>query len=116
MRLACLYALLDSSRMVRRSHLESALALWRYAEASARYVFGDSLGDPVADLLLASLRSREAGLTRSEISGLVFGRHTPASAIHRALADLEARGLIERRTEETAGRSAERWRVLGPAN
>src|SRR5438093_6195213 len=112
MRLACIYALLDSAQTIRREHLESGLALWRYADASARYIFGDSLGDPVADLLLASLRSRGTGLTRTEISSLIFGRHTPAPEIQRALADLEARGLLRRSTEETAGRPAERWVAL----
>jgi hypothetical protein len=35
MRLACLYALLDCSNIIKAVHLEAALALWEYAEASA---------------------------------------------------------------------------------
>src|SRR5437763_14431983 len=49
MRLACLYALLDCSTVISRKHLEAALALWQYCENSARFIFGDDLGDPVAD-------------------------------------------------------------------
>jgi len=49
MRLACIYALLDRETEVRKVHLEAALAVWNYCEASARYIFGDALGDPLAD-------------------------------------------------------------------
>ena len=37
----------------RACHVEAAGALWSYARASAEYVFGDRLGDQVADRLLA---------------------------------------------------------------
>ena len=60
MRLACIYALLDCSPLVHREHLLAALALWDYCEASARGIFGDSLGDPVADEILRALRPRAA--------------------------------------------------------
>jgi hypothetical protein len=52
MRIACLYALLDGLREVRREHLLAGLAVWKYCEASARYIFGDALGDPLADTVL----------------------------------------------------------------
>lgn len=57
MRLACLYALLDFSYFVRPEHLKAALALWEYCEASCQYIFGDTLGDPVADEILSRLNS-----------------------------------------------------------
>ncbi|MBU6429897.1 MAG: hypothetical protein KGR26_12865, partial [Cyanobacteria bacterium REEB65] len=63
MRFACLYALLDRCAEVKRQHLAAGLALWEYAEASARFIFGDSLGDPVADEILRSLRAAPEGLT-----------------------------------------------------
>jgi Protein of unknown function (DUF3987) len=50
LRLACLYCLLDQEQVqVQPPHLRAALALWRYCEESATYIFGDSLGDPMAD-------------------------------------------------------------------
>ncbi len=58
MRLACLYALFDLVPEVRPVHLEAARALWRYCEDSAKFVFGESTGDPVADRLLAELRKQ----------------------------------------------------------
>ncbi|MBI2842380.1 MAG: DUF3987 domain-containing protein [Armatimonadetes bacterium] len=109
MRLACVYALLDCSELIRLEHLKAALAVWRYCENSARYIFGDSLGDPVADELLKALRSANEGMTRTEISKH-FGRHKSAQEIGRALVTLHERGLVRREREEPAeGRPTERW-------
>ena len=114
MRLSMIYALLDRSHVVRRKHLEAALALWRYAEASARYIFGDALGDPVADTILHALRDAgEGGLTRTEISAL-FGRNKDAAELARALRLLVDERLAHVRAEETGGRRAERWRYGAP--
>lgn len=56
MRLACLYALQDMSYVVTPDHLTAALALWEYCESSAKYIFGERLGDPIADEILKALR------------------------------------------------------------
>jgi hypothetical protein len=61
MRLALLYALLDRSPAIRAEHLLAALALWDYCERSVRFVFGDSLGDPVADELQRLLQASPKG-------------------------------------------------------
>ncbi len=75
LRLSCLYALLDCSKTVRREHLAAALALWKYAEDSARYIFGERTGDRLADDSLTALREAAGGgLTRTDISNL-FGRN-----------------------------------------
>src|SRR5262249_25163478 len=73
LRLSCLYALLDKTAKVDVKHLDATLdvchldaayALWRYCEASARYIFGDMLGDPLADDLRRMLRQAgTAGMT-----------------------------------------------------
>ena len=63
-RLALLYALLDQADEIGLDHLEAALALWEYAAASARWVFGDSLGDPLADEIYRALLEEPDGLTR----------------------------------------------------
>lgn len=108
MRLGCIYALLDRSPTIRREHLRAALALWGYAEHSARYIFGDALGDPTADAILSALRSSLGGLTRTEISGL-FKRHKAEPEITRALTCLVENGLARFTKEQTSGRSVERW-------
>ncbi len=49
MRLAAIYAIMDEVYGIEHEHLVAALALWEYADASARYIIGDATGDPVAD-------------------------------------------------------------------
>jgi hypothetical protein len=65
-RLATIYAVLDQSGEIRREHILAALAVWDYAEESARYIFGDASGDPEADAILDALRNAgTGGLTRT---------------------------------------------------
>jgi hypothetical protein len=69
LRLSCLYTLLDKPAMVDVPHLEAAYALGRYCEASARYIFGTLLGDPLADEIHRMLRQRAPeGMTRTDIN------------------------------------------------
>ncbi|MDQ3960791.1 MAG: YfjI family protein [Pseudomonadota bacterium] len=56
-RLALIYALLDLCTEIRPEHLKAAIALWEYAEGSARYIFGSALGDPLADEIYRALRA-----------------------------------------------------------
>jgi len=108
MRLATLYALLDHSPDIDVVHLKAALALWEYAEASARYVFGSSLGDPTADEINRALRVHPSGMSRTEIRDL-FDKHKSAAEVVRALGVLAEHGLARSQTEKTGGRTAERW-------
>jgi hypothetical protein len=111
MRVATIYAVLDGRTQIGVEHLRAALAVWRYCEQSARYVFGHAVGDPVADELLDALRSRPEGMTRTEIRDL-FGRHRSGPTIGAALAVLANAGRAEMTTEQTAGRPVERWRAI----
>jgi hypothetical protein len=108
MRLSCIYALLDSSETVSKPHLLAALAVWDYAEASARYIFGDKTGDDVEDRLSDALRMRENGMTRTDIQSL-FSRHVTAGKIDSALAALMGREAVFFLPEETGGRTAKRF-------
>jgi hypothetical protein len=108
LRLSCLYALLDRSPVVGMRHLVAALAVWQYCEESARYIFGDSLGDTTADLILNALRAAPSGITRTGISDL-FDRKKAAAEITRALGVLESQHKARCEREGTAGRTAERW-------
>jgi hypothetical protein len=110
-RLALLYALLDGNDQIHLPHLEAGLALWEYCEASAAHIFGDAIGDPIADDILRALRSAPEGMSRTDISNL-FGRHKSGNRIGAALQLLATRGL---ETTKTTGRSEERWfAVRGP--
>lgn len=115
MRLACIYALLDLSPTIRKEHLLAALAVWDYAEASARFIFGERMGDPVADKIMGALAQAPQGLTRTDISSL-FGRHRTARDIERALRNLKSTGHIRHAQEATGGRSAERWTMAPGLN
>jgi hypothetical protein len=110
LRLSMIYALLDCSDTIRCEHLFAALAVWEFCAASARYIFGDTLGLPEADEILKALRETPEGLTRSAISDL-FRHHRKAAVIEQALRTLEERGLAGRHSALTDGRSAEVWRA-----
>lgn len=116
MRLACLYSLLDQAATVRAEHLLAAVALWEYCQASARYIFGDSLGDHTADTILQTLRVTPEGLDRTAISE-IFNRHKSTEEITRALGVLVTHGLANPETDSDAsGRPREVWKaVVGTA-
>jgi hypothetical protein len=108
MRLAMLYALLDRSSLIQGPHLLAALALWDYVERSVYFIFGDSLGDPLADELLRLLRACPEGRTRNDLMEY-FGRHQRSEKIGQALALLLQYQLARVEKQETGGRPAERW-------
>src|SRR5262249_52874350 len=99
---------LDRCDRIGAPHLMAAMALWDYCSRSVYYVFGESLGDPVADELLQLLRGCPKGMTRTDLSNH-FGRHQSADRIAPALRMLLRHGLARRGLETTAGRPAERW-------
>jgi hypothetical protein len=111
-RLAMLYAVLDRSELIEVDHLRAALEVWSYCEASAEFIFGDQLGDPDADAILAALRSSSQGLTRTQIRDL-FSRHLSTNRIERALTTLATHNLATITHAQTSGRSAEVWRPRG---
>jgi Protein of unknown function (DUF3987) len=107
-RLALIYALMNESTKVRSEHLRAALAVWRFCNDSAHFIFGDRSVTTLDDKLLAILRYSGNGLTRSEISD-ALGHHTPSQSISRALQALEIRGLVRSKRLKTKGRSAANW-------
>jgi hypothetical protein len=108
LRLSVLYALLDQAEQIRAEHLMAALAVWRFADQSARWIFGDSTGDPTADTILAALR-RSGPLDRTAISEL-FGRNLSRNRIDQALGILLRAGLARVETVTgTGGRDREVW-------
>jgi hypothetical protein len=109
LRLSCLYALLDQTATITVPHLEAAYALWRYCEQSAHYIFGATLGDPLADELLRLLRQAGAqGMTRAMIYD-ALGRNVGRAAISQALARLQREGHARSAAMSTGGRPAETW-------
>ncbi|MGI8423093.1 MAG: hypothetical protein ACR2NO_03080 [Chloroflexota bacterium] len=110
-RLALIYCLLDGAGEIDAPHLLAALAVWNYCDATAKQVFGDSLGDRAADEILRQLRRGGSdGLPRTEISNL-FKRHLTGDRIGAALDLLRRRGLATYESMSTGGRPIELWRA-----
>jgi hypothetical protein len=107
MRLATIYALMDGSPLITPRHLSAALEVWAYAERSATYLWGEQLGDTLADSIDSALRSR-GRMTRSEISDML-GRHENGARLDAALVALETAGRAQKSREETGGRPVEYW-------
>ena len=111
MRLACIYALLDCCKEIHSVHLRAALAVWAYCEGSAKYVFGDAIGDPFADELRRLLSINPEGLTRTAISN-IYKRNRRSADIDAVLAILQQRGLAKATVQETDGRPATLWQAV----
>jgi hypothetical protein len=110
-RLALIYALLDCSERIRHEHLLAALAVWKYCEDSAVYVWGEALGDPTADEILRKLRASSEGLTRWDLMNH-FSRNKSATELDRAIGVLAERGLIRSEKEDSGGRAATRYTTV----
>ena len=110
LRLSTIYALLDCSQAITVDHLNAALALWRYCERSAQWIFETGTGNKSADKILSALRvAGEKGLTKWEITANVFNRHVPKFEIEEALRLLHDLKLATSRRYKTGGRPCERW-------
>jgi Protein of unknown function (DUF3987) len=108
-RLALIYALLDQRENIDVRHLRAALAVWEYCETSATRIFGNALGDPIADeIMRALLQAGSAGMTRTAIRDL-FGRHRSGERIGMALSLLMTKGRARVEEKMTRGRPSETW-------
>src|SRR5262249_42933624 len=91
LRLAMVYGLVDGQRTIGEAHLRAALALWSYADASAKLIFGAEPEDPLTGLVLTRLQEAgAAGLTRTDLHN-AFSRNIPAAKLVEALAVLRDR-------------------------
>lgn len=104
LRLSVTYALLDGTNRIDTSHIDAAWAVWNYCRASAELVFGDALGDPVADRILQALSDAgDDGLDRTTLHKL-FARHESGARIQAAVTRLMTLDRITESTESTGGR------------
>lgn len=104
-----LYALLDGSDKIKEVHLKAGLAVWRYCEDSARYIFGDSIGDPFADEVLRALRNG-GGMNRTDIHHF-FKRNHSSEKIGATLDALKrmSKARFELRAGGKRGPKVEFW-------
>jgi hypothetical protein len=114
MRLALLYALLDEARYIGADHLRAGLAVWSYAAASARRVFGAAQESDIRRLA-TFLADASGGRTRTEIRDL-FRRHKSSQTIDAMLAELERAGHVTQEEDRSgSGRPVVRAYWTGPA-
>jgi hypothetical protein len=118
-RLALIYALLEcpvqGEARITLKHLDAAIAIWDYCEASATRIFGNALGDPVADeIRRALILAGKSGMTRTAIRDL-FGRHRSTDRVSQALGLLMTRGQARMESKTTGGRPSELWFAIGSA-
>lgn len=104
LRLAIVFAILDSADAIRPEHLHAAEAVWRYCVASAEHIFRGRQGDDVADRLLNTLRDVWPSGLDGEGQRAIYGRHVAARRIADAREALERRGLASTTRLETGGR------------
>jgi len=109
LRIAMLYAVLDSSPVIHAEHLIAALAVWDYCLESAAAVFSNHGGNPVLDKLRMILLDNPEGLSQTEIYRY-FGSNIAASRISMALKELEPEGLICESRPTGRGRPKTVWR------
>jgi hypothetical protein len=109
-RIALIYAVLDNSAVIELAHLKAAVAVWEYCEESARQLFGDRVGVPVVDTILAALRKAAGGMTRDEI-GHLFSWNKPSAEITSVVELLAAQGRARcvRSGPNGRGRPTETW-------
>jgi hypothetical protein len=105
MRLALVFALIDGESSVDAQHITAAHAVWRYSEATVRYVYGESSGDEVVDKLEAAVSAAGVdGLTYSEIQRLWSG-HLSTKIRNAAVEKLMASGKARLEVETTGGKT-----------
>lgn len=114
-RLAVVYAALDSKPLISETHLQAALALWAYAETSARWIFGSQTGNALADKVRDAVKASSGGIALSEVWQLA-SRHGSKQQIENAIRLLEATGELRRETRATGGRPATMLVASSPAS
>lgn len=113
LRVALVYALMDGATRIDEHHLSAALAVIQYCLDSARHLFGNATGNPVADRIMQALAADTAGLDRTGLHQALGNNHR-ASVIAGALDLLERAGRVSRSERVTGGRAAAVWRAVLP--
>lgn len=113
LRLSLLYSLLDEAECtsvkpaIRPSHVLAAIALWDYCKASVLYLFGDAVGDVVAERLL---RAIQVGPQSDTALYEILGKHDYGRK-ETALALLVRLNRVHDSRVKTAGRPIRLWHL-----
>ena len=108
MRLAGIYAVLDCSPELHAEHLEAALELWQYVEASTAYLFHGNTGSALAERLAAILDAYPDGITMTGLHSAT-NRALNAVEMRAALGELRDAGRARCEEVDTGARKRETW-------
>jgi hypothetical protein len=103
-RLACIYALLDRTDVIRPEHLNAAYALWRYFQKSSIYLFGGADPESMKDVVCKLIYDHADGISKTDINK-EFSGHANNKRLNSVLDELVAEGLIILENLPTKGRS-----------
>lgn len=114
LRIATIHAALNGAGAIGLAHLNAGLALWQYADASVRQIFGVApqvkATSAYRQTILAALAVNS--LTMTEITNDLFGKNLRPPEPHATLDELLRAGLVDQSFERPAGgrgRSVTRW-------
>jgi hypothetical protein len=101
LRLSMIYALLDSSMVIKSEHLESALAVWQYCEDSAKFIFSGREINPYAQKI-ADLLLKHGQMTARQIYD-AFSRNITKQQMDEAVTELLAQNKITVEKNKSGG-------------
>lgn len=111
LRLSAAYALADLSDVIDEGHMQAALAVWRYVESTAEWMFGDHVDPAAIDGLIGFIATGGAtGRSRTEISVGHYQRNKSAADISAVLGELMKDGRVREEVDRTGvGRPTVRY-------
>jgi hypothetical protein len=104
-RLAVIYALLDRSVEVKPVHIQAAMAVWKYSEQSARFIFGEKPLDLKVSKIETGILDclKDGRKTQTELY-LYFGKNKKSSDIRAALENLSAKNKVSQEVKTEPGK------------
>jgi hypothetical protein len=110
LKLALIYAVLDQATQIDLSHIQAALAVCDYSQASARWLFSERTGNRTANKIFWALVRCPEGMGRDQINDDVLYRNTPKIQLDLALEALAQNGLARLEIKRAANkRKIEVW-------
>lgn len=107
-RVAMIYACLDGSSTIDTPHLEAALAVWAYCDASANWLFGGISTDPLEVRMCQILTTGPKSTTELHEH---LSNHSTGADLNAALIRLQHQGRIENSFQPTGGRARTVWQL-----
>ena len=110
-RLACVYAIIDQTHIVRKEHLQAALAIWEYSYKSVQFIFGKESGLHDLDILkvLDAFKSYQQ-FTLTDIH-VLFNRHKSKDEIKKLVTRLLEDGHLQVWEDRGTGKKKNLFRL-----